>query len=201
MREKNSILGAKRKSKTVEFVGGAGHRGDVIPASGNLVKDDEEAGDGAGHVEGHLHHVGPDHGGHTTFEGVKEREQDDQHDGGDFAGAEHDGDHQGDGEDAYTFGQGARDQEDGGGELADVFAEAAAHQFVGGEHFAAEILGQKHHRNDNAGEQVAEHDLQEAEVAAEGQSAGVPTMVRVLVSAETMERLMAHQGAVRPPRK
>ena len=31
--------------------------------------------------------------------------------------------------------------------------------------------------------------------------AGVPTMVSVLVSAETMERLMAHQGAVRPPRK
>jgi hypothetical protein len=32
-------------------------------------------------------------------------------------------------------------------------------------------------------------------------SAGVPTMVSVLVSADTIDRLMAHHGAVRPPRK
>ncbi len=31
--------------------------------------------------------------------------------------------------------------------------------------------------------------------------AGVPTIVSVLVSAETMESAMAHHGASRPPRK
>jgi hypothetical protein len=32
-------------------------------------------------------------------------------------------------------------------------------------------------------------------------SAGVPTMVRVLVSVATIDKLIAHQGASRPPRK
>ena len=144
-------VGREAEIEDGEFVSRARHRGHVLPAAGNLAQDDEEADDRAGDVEGHLHHVGPDHRGHAAFKGVKKREQHDQNDGCHFAGAEHDGDHQRDGEDADAFGQGARHQEYGGGEFADTFAEAAAHQFVGSEHFAAEILGQKQQRKSRCG--------------------------------------------------
>ena len=104
-------VGREAEIEDGELVGRARHRGHVLPAAGNLAKDDDEADDGADDVEGHLHHVGPDHGGHAAFKSVKKREQHDQNNRGDFAGAEHDGDHQRNGEDAYAFGQRARHQE------------------------------------------------------------------------------------------
>ncbi len=152
-----------------ELVSVACHLCDVLPAAGNLAENDDEAGDGAGHVERHLHDVGPDDGRHAAFKSVKKREQHDEDDGRDFAGAQDDGDHQRDGEDAYAFGEGTGHQEDGSGEFADAFTETAAHQFVGGEHFAAEVLRKEEHRDHDASQQVAEDDLEEAEVAAEGQ--------------------------------
>ena len=39
---------------------------------------------------------------------------------------------------------------------------------VGGQHFAAEVTREEEQRDDDAAEHVAEHDLQEAEVAGEG---------------------------------
>src|ERR1017187_4463918 len=152
-----------------EFVGGRGDGHDVSPSAGDFSENDDEAEDGADHVEGHLHDVGADDGGHAALEGVEKGEDHDHHNGSDLAGAEHDGDDDGDGEDADAFGEGAGDQEDGGGELANAFAEAAAYELVGGEHFAAEILGKEQDRNHDAGQQGAEDDLQEAEVAVEGE--------------------------------
>ena len=75
------------------------------------------------------------------------------------------GDDDRNGEHTHAFGQGAQHRECPGGQLADALAEAAPHQLIGGEHFAAEILRQKQNGNDDAGQQVAEHQLQKLEIA------------------------------------
>ena len=162
-------IGREAEIENGEFVSRAGHQRHMLPSAGNLAENDDEAGHRPGHVERHLHHVGPDHRRHAAFESVEQGEQDDDHDGSDFAGAQHNRDHQRDGKYADAFGEGPRHQEDGGGERADAFAEAPPHQFVGGEHFAAEVLRQKKHRDHDARQQVAEHDLEESKVAAERQ--------------------------------
>ena len=83
-----------------------------------------------------------------------------------------------------------------GGQLADALSESAPHQFISGEHLAAEILRQEQSGDHDAGQQVAKHhDCRNPRLPAKA-SAGVPTIVSVLVSAETMESAMAHHGAV-----
>src|ERR1035438_8736806 len=140
------VVGGSGKSGDGEFVGGRGDGHDVSPSAGDFSENDDEAEDGADHIEGHLHDVGPDDGGHAALEGVEEGEDHNHHNGSDLAGAQHDGDDDGDGEHADAFCESAGDQKDGGRELADAFAEAAAHQLVGGEHFAAEILRKEQDR-------------------------------------------------------
>ena len=167
------MVGAKWKSNSCEFTG----LERPPPARGPTRREScprmtKKLSTAPSHVEAHLHDVGPDHRRHAAFEGVEKRQADDQDDGGDLAGAEHDGDHQRDGEDPHTFGERARHQEDGGRQLADALAEAPPHQFVGGEHLAAEIMRQQQYGDHDAGEQVAEDHLEEAQVAGEGEGGG-----------------------------
>ena len=75
----------------------------------------------------------------------------------------------GDGENPYALGQGARHQENQRGQFAHALAEPAPHQLVRREHLAAEVVRQQQHGNHDAGQQVAEDDLQESQVAGEGQ--------------------------------
>ena len=127
----------------LEFVGGAGHLDDVVPAAGNLPQDHEEAEDSPGHVEEHLDDVGPDDGGHAAFEGVEKRQADDQQNGDNVVRTEDNGDHYGDGKDSNPFRHGAQNQKAACAEFANTLAEAALHQFVGGEHFATEVVRKK----------------------------------------------------------
>ena len=124
--------------------------------------------DGAADVDGHLHDVGPDDGGHAAFEGVEQRERGDDGDGEDVAGADGDADDDGDGEDADAFGGGSGEEEEAGGDLVQEGAEALVDELVGGEHLAGEVARQKERGDDDAAEHVADDDLQEAEVAGEG---------------------------------
>src|ERR1035438_9478208 len=164
--------GRKTEIENGELVGGRRDGHHVSPSAGDLSEDDEKAENCSDYIERHLHDVGPDDRGHAAFEGIEEGENHDHHNRSDLAGAEHDGDDDGDGEDADAFGESAGDQENGGGELADAFAEAAAHELVGSEHFAAEILGKEQDGDHDAGQQVAEDHLEEAEVAVEGEGGG-----------------------------
>src|SRR6476661_2766307 len=43
--------------------------------------------------------------------------------------------------------------------------EASLHQFVGSEHFAAEVLWQEQNRDDNSGQKIPEDHLEKAEVS------------------------------------
>ena len=54
-----------------------------------------------------------------------------------------------------------------GRQSPDALAESAPHQLISGEHLAAEILRQKQHRNDDARQQISEHQLQKLEIAGE----------------------------------
>ena len=121
-------------------------------------------------VDGHLDDVGPDDGGHSALEGVEQRERGDDGDGEHVAGADGDADDDGDGEDADAFGCGAGEQKEAGGDFVERVAEAAVDELVGGEHLALEVVGQEESGDDDAAEHVADDDLEEAEVAGEGEA-------------------------------
>ncbi len=86
----------------------------------------EEADQRAAHVEDHLHDIGPDHGSHATFEGVEQREADDQRDRDQFAGLQNDRDDDGDSKHANAFGERAKNQEGAGSEFSDCAVRSAA---------------------------------------------------------------------------
>ncbi len=159
----------KAEIENLKFTGSGSDGDNVGPTAGNEMEDDEEAEESARDVEKHLHDIGPDNGGHAAMEGVEEGEGDDDGNGSNFAGTEHDGDDERDGEDANTFGEGAKNQKRSGCEAADARTEAALHEFVGGKHLAPEILGQEEQSDDDAAEEITEDELEEAEVAAEGE--------------------------------
>ena len=136
-----------------------------MPSAGDFAQNHPEAENRAGYVKEHLDDVGPDHRGHAALVGVEQGQAENRDDGSFFPGAEHDGDYQRDGHHAHALGEHAQQQERAGRELADAVAEADAHQFIGGVHLAAEIGGQKEGRDHDAGQEIAQHHLQEAEVA------------------------------------
>ena len=135
------------------------------PAAGDLMQDDPKAEDRAPDIQEHLNGVGPDHGCHPAFEGIKQSQAHDDQDGDDFAGAQNDRDDDGEGEHTHAFGQSAQHQECSSREPPDALAEAAPHQFVSGKHFAAKILRQEQSGDHDARQQVAQHQLQKLEVS------------------------------------
>ncbi len=162
------VVRLKVKSEPVELAERRGDGVDVGPAAGDVRAEGEEGDEGSGDVEAHLDDVGPDDGGHASFEGIEEGEGGDDGDGEGVAGADGEGDDDGDGEDSYSFRGGAGEQEQPGGEFVEGGAEAAVDELVGGEHLAAEVAREKERGDDDAAEHVAEDDLEEAEVAGEG---------------------------------
>jgi hypothetical protein len=62
--------GGEAEIEDRQFVSRRRHGDDVAPSARNFPQDDEKADRGAGHVQGHLYHVGPDDRRHTAFEGV-----------------------------------------------------------------------------------------------------------------------------------
>src|SRR5262249_32510030 len=153
-----------------EFSRRPGNRDDVIPSSGDLAEDDEEAEYRAKDVQRHLYDIGPDHGRHAAFEGIEEREDCNEDNGGEFAGTEDDRNDDRDGEDAHPLGKRSRHEKNGSGELPDALAKSSPHQFVGGEHLSPEVMRQEQYGNHNSREQVSEHDLEESEISRKGQS-------------------------------
>jgi len=72
-------------------------------------------------------------------------------------------------------------------------------QLISGEHLATEVMRQEQERNHDAGQQVAEDNLKEAPGCLRTPVRGVPTIVKVLVSADTIEgRWPTRARPVRP---
>jgi hypothetical protein len=117
-----------------------------------------------------LHHVGPDHGGHAALECVKQRQADDQDDGGGLAGTQHDGNNQRNSEHPHAFRQGAGHQENRRGQAPDALAKAAPHQFVGREHLAAKVERKKQTETATRASRYPEDELQETQVSGEGKA-------------------------------
>jgi hypothetical protein len=134
---------SKPEIEYLEFVRGLGYLSDVRPATRDLIQDHEETKEGAGNVEEHLDDIGPDDRGHAALESVEEGQTHDHGDGDDLAGAQDDRNNDGDREHTNSLGQGSQQQKRSGREPADPFAKAAAHQFIGGVHFAPEIMWQE----------------------------------------------------------
>src|SRR5580692_4698555 len=144
------------------------------PTARNRMPEDEHCNQRASQVDGELNHIGPDDGGHAALECVDQGEDGYDADGGDVAseiahsgkeGAERDPDNDGDGKDPNAFSCGARDQEQGGRERPQTVAEPALDQLIRGDQVAAKIMRNEQNSNDNAANDVADHELEESEVA------------------------------------
>ena len=142
--------------------------GDGIPSAGNVVPEGEKSDEGTAHVDRHLHDVGPDDSCYAALEGIKQREGGDDADGDNVAGADGNGNNDGHSEHADTFRRGTGEQEKTGGDFVQKRTETAVDELIGREHIPGEIAGQKQSGDHDAPEEVAEHDLQEAEVARKG---------------------------------
>ncbi len=165
------VFGGKGKGEIEELkfvAGNGGDLGDFGPTAGNAVEKKEESDGAAGEIQEELGDIGPDDGFHAAFEGVKDCEGDDEEDSEAFGCAEDDADHERDGGDANTFGNGARDEKGGGCERAHAWAEAFFDERVGSEEFAAEIAGEEKQHDENAADEIAEDELKKGEIAAVG---------------------------------
>ncbi len=67
-----------------------------------------------------------------------------------------DGDHQRSGKEPHAVGERARDDEDDGRDVFDVWPEAALQQFVRREQIAAEVGGDEEHADEEAADDVAD---------------------------------------------
>jgi len=124
----------------------------------------------AGNVQCHLHHVGPDDGGHSPLEGVDQGQNHDDGDGKHIVSADRDADDDRNGEHADAFGSRAEKQEKKGCELVQPGTEALTDDLVGGEKFSAEIAWEKDDAHYNSSQKIAEDDLEKSPVSCIGQS-------------------------------
>ena len=105
---------------------------------------------------------------HAALEGVEQCEGGDDADGEDVAGANGDADDDADSEDANSFGCGAGEKEETGGDFVKAVSETLVDELVGGEHLALEVAGEKERGDYDPSDHVPDDDLEEAEVAGEG---------------------------------
>lgn len=157
-----------REAEEVELAGCRGCCVDVLPASGNVGSEGDDRDEGSGNVEDHLHNIGPDDGGHPSFEGVEQGKCGDDGDGEHVSRSDGNGHYDGDGEDADAFCGCSRNKEEACSGLMESAAEALVDELVGGEHFPLKIPGKEQRGDDDAAEHVADDDLKKAEVSGEG---------------------------------
>src|ERR1700734_268077 len=90
-----------------ELTGGCRHGVNRVPASRNAMTQQDDADDGPGNIQRHLHHVGPDDGGHSAFEGIDQGEDANNGDRSYIPGTNRYPHHNGNGEDTDAFSRGA----------------------------------------------------------------------------------------------
>ena len=140
------------------------------PAAGDVRAERPDGDQRSADVDRHLHHVGPDDGGHSALEGIEQRERGDDCDRQHIPRADGDANHNRHREDAHALGRGARQQEEPRGDPVQGVAEAAVDELIGGEHLALEVFWQEEQGHHDAPEHVSDDDLQEPKVAGECQS-------------------------------
>lgn len=154
----------------LEFVAaGGGDLRDFVPSTGDSVEEKREGNEAASEVEQELGDVGPNDGFHAAFEGVENREGNDDEDGETLGSTEGNADDQGDGGNTHAFGQSARAEKGQGGDSAHFCAETSFDNGVGGEEFAAKIAGKEYEGNQEAADDVAENELEESEIGGIGE--------------------------------
>ena len=96
----------KAKSKICNLPPGrSGRMGDLRPASGNFVQQQEKCTERAENVQDELDHVRPNHGAHAAFKCIEHGEDGDNRDGSAVSRAERDAHDFSDCRDAHAFRQ------------------------------------------------------------------------------------------------
>jgi hypothetical protein len=142
-----------------------------VPRAAREVPGDEERADAAGEIDRELQHVGPDDRLEAAEPGVDHRDEAHRHDRRRDAPPGDDRERDGAREDAHRVAEEARHEEHDRREPPRLDAEAALEPGVGGLLIAAEVAREEPRRHAEAPDQVAEGELQEAQVAA-GADAG-----------------------------
>ncbi len=140
------IFGGKipGKIENLQFVARhGGYLRHFAPAARDAVQQNEKCHRASGQIEQQLRDVGPNHRLHPAFEGVEDRERDDNDDRELLRCSKHHAHYERDCRNAHAFGNRPRDQESAGGHGAHAFAKALFDQRVGGEKLTAKISGEK----------------------------------------------------------
>src|SRR5689334_11046989 len=110
------------------------------PASRNELQHEEKTDQRAAHIEDHLHNISPDDRRHSAFEGIKQGQANDQRNGGNFASAQNNGNHDRHGKYANALRQSSQYQKSSRRKFSYMLSKAPLHQLIGGIHLAAKIL-------------------------------------------------------------
>ena len=121
-------------------------------------------------IQPHLHHVGPDNGGHSAFERVNQGQGADDGDRYHVSRANRDAHHNRHGEDTDSFRCRAQEKKQKCCELMQVGTKALTNDLVGRQQFATKIAGQKNDAHHDPAQEVAENDFQKAPVSGVGES-------------------------------
>ena len=159
----------QREVEHVELACRARDRVNRRPATRHMLAERPDGDQGPANINGHLDDVRPDDRGHSALEGIQQRQRGDDGDGQHVSGPDGDADHDGDGEDAHTLRRRAREQEQARGDLVERASESPVDELIGRQHLALKVLRQEYRRHHDPSQHVADYDLQESEIAREGE--------------------------------
>ena len=186
--ERVAARDVEREVQDVQFSLRSGDVHHLADSAGDVLEQHDDGGRGADQVDAQLDHVGPDERGHPSEKRVHDHRGAQHDDRGDEQphgrvgarqpgacqiaragqGQEEGTQHQAGGKQPEAVRQRSRDQEEAGCQLLDRATEAIAEQLVDGQHFAAEVGRHKEQAHHEPAHDVAERELQEGEVGAEG---------------------------------
>ena len=149
-----------------EFAFGASGFHRAAPAAVDKRWDVKQREQSAGHKQNELRGIGPHNGFQSAHISVHQRKADKEQDGRQHGPIEHQ--LQGDAGDkhAHAGGQRADDEKHYGRRLVRAAAEGVADERVGRVDFFFEIQRHHHHRQHDAANHVADHDLDEHQITA-----------------------------------
>ncbi len=124
----------------------------------------------ASEIHRELNHVRPNHGAHSAFKRVEQRQDRNNSDGNSVACAKCDAHHFANRRNANSLRQRARSHEHDRRCRPHSRAKTLFEKLVGRVEFTLEVLRDQDHAKNHARDQIAQHELQKAQIAAERDS-------------------------------
>ena len=178
----------EREIEHAQLVAGGCQSGDFVPASRDLLPEDERRGERADQIDGELDDVGPDERRHPAEEGVDDHGEPERHDGRHqqrvrriarrhhrlhcrFHARHRDEERREDqrrGKQTEAVRERTGHEEQPGRQLLDRSAKSPLEQLIDGQHLAAEVRRHEDHAHNDPADDVPHRQLQEGVVGSKG---------------------------------